>query len=117
MTTLLANMLLVAGVTVMVLAAVGILRMPDVYTRMHAATKPASLGVGLLLAGAALHFSDMGTTTRAILTTVFVFLTIPVGAHMLGRAAYFNRVERWDGTVIDELEGRHDPRTHELASG
>ena len=117
MTSLLVNILLVTGTLVMLLAAIGIVRMPDVYTRMHAASKPAALGITLMMVAAALHFGNFGALMRALLTILFIFLTVPVAAHLLGRAAYFNDVARCKETCIDELAGRHDPRTHELASG
>ncbi len=100
--------LLTLGTFLMFLAGLGILRMPDVFTRMHASTKGASLGVAFLMIAACLHFQDLGITTKAILTIAFVFLTAPVAAHMLGRAAYRRGTALWDGTVIDELK---DPPT------
>lgn len=117
MTAVVVNVLLVVGTGFMVLGAVGALRLPDLYMRMHAATKAPSLGAGLLLIAAAVHFADMTVTTRAAFTILFIFLTVPVAAHTLGRAAYLKRVERWQGMVVDELEGRHDPRTREPSAG
>ncbi len=103
--------LLTLGTFLMFLAGLGILRMPDVFTRMHASTKGASLGVALLLAGASLHFQDLGITTKAILTIAFVFITAPVAAHVLGRAAYRRGTPLWDHTIIDELKDPPTPRT------
>ena len=117
MIAVLVDLLLVAGTGFMVLGAIGALRLPDLYMRMHAATKAPSLGAGLLLIAAAVHFGDMTVTTRAAFTILFIFLTVPVAAHTLGRAAYLNRVERWQGTVIDELDSRHDPHTREPSGG
>lgn len=95
--------LLVAGALFMVVAAIGILRMPDIFLRMSATTKAATLGVGLILVAAVLFFDDLAITSRAIATIVFLFLTAPVAAHILGRAAYFDRVPLWSGTIADEL--------------
>jgi multicomponent Na+:H+ antiporter subunit G len=86
------------------IAGFGVLRMPDIYTRMHASTKAASLGAGLMLIAAAFYFQEVGVITRIALTTVFIFLTAPVAAHMLGRAAYLMQVKQWDGSVIDEAK-------------
>ena len=71
--------------------------------RMQASTKASTLGVGCLLLGAALHFQDLGVTTRAVLVIGFFFLTAPVGAHMIARAAYAVGVPLWEGTLVDEL--------------
>ena len=102
-------LLLALGTFLMFLAGLGILRMPDVFTRMHASTKGASLGVACLMIAASLHFQDLGVTTKAILTIAFVFLTAPVGAHVLGRAAYRRGVPLWENSVIDEAKESRDP--------
>ncbi len=112
----LVGILIVVGTLLMLIASIGLLRMPDVYTRMHAATKAVSLGAGLILVGVALHFANLMVTTKVITTTIFIFLTAPVAAHLLARAAYFRNVPRWEKTVVDELEGRFDHRSHSLAS-
>lgn len=84
-------------------AALGVLRLPDVLTRMHASTKAGTLGCGLMLTAAALHFGDTGTVGLCIAAIVFLFLTAPVAAHMIGRAAYRTGAPLSDRTVIDEL--------------
>ena len=108
--------LLVAGSGLMFVAALGILRMPDLFTRMQATTKAATLGVGLLLAAAAVEFGELAVTTRVIAAAVFIAMTAPVAAHLLGRAAYFLGVPLWEGSVRDELRGRYNERAHALAS-
>jgi multicomponent Na+:H+ antiporter subunit G len=114
MTNTLGTVLLIVGAAFLLLASIGVVRMPDLYMRMSAATKAATLGIGCMLAAVALHFSGFGVTSRAVATIVFFLLTAPVAAHMIGRAAYFVGVPLWSGTVCDELRGRYDPRTHEL---
>jgi multicomponent Na+:H+ antiporter subunit G len=96
--------LIASGTFFTFIAGFGVLRMPDIYTRMHASTKAASLGAGLMLIAAAFYFQEVGVVTRIALTTVFIFLTAPVAAHMLGRAAYLMKVKQWDGSVIDEAK-------------
>jgi multicomponent Na+:H+ antiporter subunit G len=108
--------LLLVGGTFMLLAAVGVARMPDVYTRLSAAAKGSTLGLGCLLAAAAVYFAELGVTTHAVLIIAFVTLTTPVSAHLIGRAAYFTGVPLWEGTGRDDLRGRYDPDTHALAS-
>lgn len=79
---------LVVGALFVFIAALGVVRMPDLYTRMHAATKAGALGAGLLVAAMAVAMGDGGLTGRAVATVLFVVLTAPVAAHALGRAHY-----------------------------
>lgn len=108
--------LVLAGSALMLIAAIGVVRMPDLFTRMQATTKAATLGAGLVMLGTAVHFATFGVTTRAIAAIAFVLLTAPIAAHLLGRAAYFLGVPLWDGSVRDELRDRYDWETHILAS-
>jgi multicomponent Na+:H+ antiporter subunit G len=62
------------------------------------------------------YFDDLGTTSRALATILFVLLTAPVAAHMMGRAAYLRQVPLCQQTRIDDLSGRYDPATHDLES-
>jgi multicomponent Na+:H+ antiporter subunit G len=106
MTAVLVGVLMLIGSAFVLLAAVGILRLPDVFTRMHAATKPATLGIGLIIIAVAVHFGDLAIATRALLVGAFFVLTVPVGAHMIGRAAYLIGTPLWEGSVIDEWQAR-----------
>ncbi len=105
------------GVAFMLVAAVGLTRMPDLYTRMHGAAKSTTLGITAIMSAAAVYFLTSAAVTRAILVIVFFFLTAPVATHVLARAAYFAKVARWEGTIVDELEGRYDRASHILQSG
>lgn len=96
------------GALFMFLAGVGIVRMPDIFMRISACTKAATLGVMVVLIAAALYFGDIGVASRAMATMLFVLLTAPVGAHMIGRSAYMADVSLWKHTVTDELKGRYD---------
>jgi multicomponent Na+:H+ antiporter subunit G len=95
--------LIVMGAVFAALAAVGILRMPDLYMRIQAATKSSTLGVSCIVLGAALHFDETAATTKAVLVVAFLFLTAPVAAQMIGRAAYAAGVELWSRSVVDEM--------------
>lgn len=88
MTGPIVSAFLVAGAALLLLAAVGVHRMPDVYTRMHAATKAPSLATLLLLAGAVVHFWTVATTVQALAIAGVLFLTLPVAVHLVGRAVY-----------------------------
>jgi multicomponent Na+:H+ antiporter subunit G len=99
---ILTAILWVAGSAFALLAAVGVLRMPDVFTRMQASTKASTLGVGCLLLGTALQLGDFGSVIRVLSIGAFLLLTTPVAAHVIARASYLADVPLWDGTVLDE---------------
>lgn len=101
--------LLLAGTFFMVVASVGIVRMPDVYLRMSCTSKAATLGSSCLLGAYALHADEIGVAVRALATALFLLLTAPVAAHMIGRAAYRLGVPLWIGSCCDELKGAYSP--------
>lgn len=104
------------GVVFTLLAGIGSIRMPDFYMRTSISTKAVTLGVGLSLVAAAVSFQDFGVTSRIVAIIFFIILTAPVGAHVLGRAAYFARVKLWDKSVINELSGKYERSRHTLKS-
>jgi multicomponent Na+:H+ antiporter subunit G len=108
--------LVMIGTLFMLTGALGLLRLPDLYTRMSATAKTSTLGVGAYMLAAAFWFEDVGVTGRAMAVIAFVFITNPLSAHMLGRAAYLDGVPLWEGTVKDELKGRYDVARRALAS-
>jgi multicomponent Na+:H+ antiporter subunit G len=95
--------LLLTGVALAVVAGVGLVRFPDVFSRMHAATKPATLGILLVGSGAALRIDDGSEAAKILLVVAFQFVTAPVAAHMIGRAAYRSGGRAVDALVVDEL--------------
>jgi multicomponent Na+:H+ antiporter subunit G len=95
--------LMLTGSVVAVIAAVGLHRLPDVYARMHVATKPATFGITLCLSGAALRVDGASTVTKLVLAIVFQLITTPAAGHLLGRAAHAARAPMSEYTVIDEL--------------
>ncbi len=95
--------LLLGGVGLAVLAALGLQQFDDVFARMHAATKPATLGLVMILVATALRLNDGRAVTKLLLVGVLQFITAPVGAHMVGRAAYRAGTELSERTQIDEL--------------
>jgi multicomponent Na+:H+ antiporter subunit G len=111
-----SKVFIIVGAFFMFVAGLGLLRMPDIYMRLHTNTKSATFGVGFLLLGAAIHFGDFSLSVRALAIMIFLFATAPVAAHMLGRAAYISRSPLWKGTLGDELEGKYDKKTHELTA-
>jgi multicomponent Na+:H+ antiporter subunit G len=99
---------LVLGSAVMLLAALGVVRLPDVYTRMSAASKASTLGAGLLALGAALAFPAEPVAAQAVALVAFLALAAPVASHLVGRAAYVSGTRPWQGTARDDLAGRYD---------
>lgn len=104
----LAGSLLVVGAIFSLTASVGILRLPDVYTRMHAASKAGTLGSGLMLIALAVFSGDVGTITRALAGVIFFLLTAPVAAHLLARAAHAAGYDLWRHSVQDEMARASD---------
>ncbi|CBV43391.1 monovalent cation/H(+) antiporter subunit G [Halomonas elongata] len=117
MTEWLVAGLALMGAVFMCLAALGIVRLPDLLTRMHATTKAATLGVSLTMLGVAVHFAEEAVVARAFGIILFIMMTAPVAAHIIGRAGYFVGARLWDGTVKDELKPHYDPLSHRLDSG
>jgi len=111
---IISGIILLLGAFFILISAIGVIRMPDIFTRMSSTTKASTLGVGLTLIGTAVFWQDIGISARVIIIITFLFLTAPVAAHIIGRAAYNNNVPLWDKTKVDELKGRYDEKTHEL---
>ena len=97
--------MLLVGALLAAIAGVGLQRFPDVFARMHAATKPATLGLALVLGGAALLVPDVGNKAKLLLVAALQFVTAPVGSHLVGRAAYRSGTEVASETAVDELAG------------
>lgn len=96
--------LVLTGTFFMVVASLGVLRMPDLFTRMHAATKAGTLGASILLMAAALAFRTTSVTMRCLAIIAFLCLIAPLAAHLVGRAAYFyGGIRLWQGTTINEV--------------
>jgi multicomponent Na+:H+ antiporter subunit G len=94
---------LLIGALLALIAAIGVLRFPDVLTRMHSATKPQVLGLLLILLGLALRFRDPGTIGVLLLVALSQLVTSPIATHMVGRASFRAGQVREDLLVVDEL--------------
>jgi multicomponent Na+:H+ antiporter subunit G len=101
----LAGALILLGSAFTLAAAVGVLRFPDVLSRMHAATKPQTLGIVLVLSGAALRLRDSVDVWMLLLVIGFQLLTAPSAAHLIGRLSYRTGHVRADLLHLDELAG------------
>ncbi|MFK7793396.1 MAG: monovalent cation/H(+) antiporter subunit G [Devosiaceae bacterium] len=104
---ILVGLIIIAGAVFTLVASLGILRFPDLYSRSHAASKAGTLGSGLLLFALALYSGELAVITRAFAAFLFLLLTAPIAAHLLMRAAYFVGHKPWSGTKIDDLAGKY----------
>jgi multicomponent Na+:H+ antiporter subunit G len=106
---ILASVLILVGSALALLAGIGLVHLPDVFARMHAATKPATLGLMLICIGAAVIDSDLADIAKLSLVVALQFLTAPVGAHMVARASYHAGGMLHRGTRLDELATAERP--------
>ena len=104
MSDVITSFLMISGSLFSLVAALGMLRLPDTIIRMHAATKAGTLGAGLILIAEAVFYQDLGITLRALATITFLLLTAPVAATLIGRAAYYSGIKMWKKTWIDQLK-------------
>jgi multicomponent Na+:H+ antiporter subunit G len=104
----LAAVLMVSGSALALIAAIGLFRMPDAYSRIHVATKPATLAVVLTVGAAVLRVPGLAPSTKLLLAVLLQFWTAPVASHMLGRAAHASGLRPSEPWVIDELEAAEE---------
>lgn len=103
---LITGIFTIIGVFFTVVAAIGLIRLPDIYSRTHAASKSATLGVMFVLSAAVLHVyvDERVFDARLLLGFFFVLLTAPVGGHLISRAAHAKGVPLWEKSLQDELK-------------
>ena len=99
----LAGLLVVAGSFFILTAAIGLIRLPDVYTRMHAASKAGTMGSCVMLLALAVSSADWSISTRALAGIVFFLITVPISAHLLARAAHIAGYPLAPAGASDEL--------------
>ncbi len=116
MRELLTAALLVLGTAFMVLAGLGVYRMPDLFLRLQTTAKASTLGLGMLLGAAAVALEDVAVTARALLGIAFVFTITPMAAQLIARAAFRAGIPLWERTGQNDLKeqrppgGPHEPR-------
>lgn len=116
MVDIIVGILAFLGTIFVLLAAVGLLRMPDTYLRLAVTTKAATLGIGLLMIAAAIYSYDLALTAKVLAIILFILLTAPVSAHLIGRTSYMAGVKLWKNSVMDDLKGKYNGPTDELDS-
>ena len=97
------GVLLVVGALFCLVAAIGLIRLQDVYLRMHAASKAGTLGSGLMLIALAVYAWEVDVASRALAGIIFFLLTAPISAHLLARASYIAGYKPCPQTKIDKF--------------
>ena len=109
--------LVVVGIIFTIVTVIGVLRLPDAYTRAHAASTSATLGVMSLLLGVFFHFwwNEGHFSISLLLGIAFLFITSPIGGHLMARAAYMSGVKPTELTVGDDLKDEVEKKRAEIA--
>ena len=103
-----AGALIVVGALFALVASIGLLRLPDLYTRMHAASKAGTLGSCVMLIALAVHAQDPAIAARALAGVVFFLLTVPISSHLLAKAAHSAGYGLWEKSRQDDLKSALD---------
>lgn len=104
MLMVMSALLVLSGSIITFIAALGVLRLPDFFMRMHAATKAGVVGPSLLLCGAGLYDPSWATLIKIGLAVLFLCMTTPIAAHLLGRAGFIGGARLWEGTSRNDLD-------------
>ncbi len=115
MLDILSAILMLSGAFVMFLAGLGILRMPDLFIRISASTKGATLGAALLLLAVGIRFHSLDLLVKVIAIILFIAATSPISAHMIGRIAFIIGAPLWRCSIIDEFQEHHGPASGRAA--
>ena len=97
---------IVYGAFFILISGLGLLRFPDIYTRMHAVSKSMSMGIGAILIAAMLKFASWNTSIKSLLIIHFLFVTIPVASQLISFTAFTMKIPFWEKTVVDEYSNK-----------
>ena len=106
MIDIICSVLLLLGCIFIFLASLGMLRMPDIFTRMSSTTKASSLGITLVFFSIIIYFEDISLTIQMLVTILLIYLLSPISAHLIGRAAYFSGSKMWFKTKIEDTDDK-----------
>lgn len=95
------------GIIFILISAVGIIRMPDVYCRMSVVAKSVAMGIGLILIGVIIHFNTTSILLKAAIIFIFLMFSLSVAAHVIGLAAYMDKTPLSRQTFLDELASKY----------
>ena len=102
MSNIIGYILITIGVLFDIFGCIGLVRLPDVYNRLQAATKCVTLGTVMLLIDVAVTAGISATTAKAIVCAVFVLVTSPTAAHAIAKGSHAAGVELWENSVVDK---------------
>jgi multicomponent Na+:H+ antiporter subunit G len=108
MSDVIGYILIVAGILFDIFGCVGLVRFPDVYNRLQAATKCVTLGTVLLLLGVAIVSGIGAMAAKALVCAAFILMTSPTAAHAIAKGAYASGVELWEKTIVDRYAERSE---------
>jgi len=108
MSDILGIIMIAVGILFNIFGCVGLVRFPDVYNRLQAATKCVTLGTVMLLFGVALVGGVGATAAKAMICAVFILVTSPTAAHAIAKGAYASGVALWDKTVVDKYAEQYN---------
>ncbi len=94
---------LIMGALFILISAIGIIRLPDLFMRMHATTKTNSIGISLILIGTMMAFPQVTNILKGLMIIIFIYLTSPLGAHMIGKAGLITKAKKWERNVRDDF--------------
>ncbi len=104
LTEIICAIFILTGVIFIFISSIGVVRLPDFYIRVSAITKAATLGVASIMVGTAIYFNDITIAIKAAAVIVFLLITSPIAAHIIGRAAYWDDVPLWERTKINQYK-------------
>lgn len=102
MSDIIGYILIIVGVLFDIFGCIGLVRFPDVYNRLQAATKCATLGTIMLLVGVAVVSGITPTAAKAVICAIFILITSPTAAHAIAKGAYASGVQLWENSVTDK---------------
>jgi multicomponent Na+:H+ antiporter subunit G len=105
------------GMTFNLIGCLGLVRLPDAYNRMQAATKCVTLGTSSVLLGACILSGFSADTLKLLLTMFFILLTAPTAAHAIARGTHIYGVPLWEKSVVDRYEAEVDNKLHRWSAG
>jgi multicomponent Na+:H+ antiporter subunit G len=104
MIEVISSILLLLGAVLLLIASIGVLRLPDLYTRMQAATKSSAMGLMLILTALCVYYFNLILLVKSILILIFIFATFPIASHMISGVGHMLNIKKWEKTVMDDWE-------------
>jgi multicomponent Na+:H+ antiporter subunit G len=106
-----AGILIILGSLFMLIASIGMVKLPDLYMRIHAATKAPTLGIFLMALGIIVYFFELWASVEGLIVILFVFITTPIASHMISRVAHTMGVKKTESTIVDEMDADEENST------